>query len=820
LNKAEEFKSRIQILDICSEYTNLHKVGSTYRGRCPFRLHKDENPSFYVYPMSNSFYCYGCDIGGDIYTFVMEIENCNFYTALRHIAERLGEQLFWSNEEKIKWDKEKNIFKVLTSIANYYREHLSDNGKTYLLNRGLSEETIEKYWLGETTKGKGLWDHLRKLGYSKEAIYSTGIFNRKMECFFKPGMITFPNFSRKQVVYISARDIENKKYILLPRSALEIKDLYLGDAIHRNEVIICEGQIDTLTLRQHGYNSCGIYGSHLWKDEWTKILGNKRVYLAFDNDEAGRKAVEFIGKKLGPKTSVLLPPEKSKDWNDYIENFSIFEDCKNKAPMLINWLVKEYSNLPECDKLEKSKELYELIEYCSKVDRSYFSKQIKKLVGLTSSEKKENPIDEIIEDSKEMRGMYFSMELAMLSVQLNRRNSKGYEKDTFFITSKKEFRHWKDERLEQKGFFQKARPIHEHDGRWRYKDIKNWIASRQSETDPISVIDELTDKISEYIDFRYDPEILLVACWIIGTYMFPIFSSYPYLFITGEKASGKTKLLDLISLVAYNPINSVSITPAALFRILDVSGGTLMIDEAETLSTKDEARSELISILNAGYRQGGTVHRCRTDTHDIESFNVYSPKIISAIGSIETTLLDRCIKIVMQKSLDNEKMRKILKDGKKWWELRDLLHRFTLEHYRYIIEEYKKEEIVPKELRGREVEKWRPILAINAYVLEPIKEQLEEYAVKQVQSERKDAQSRWFLLLLQALRNLANNDWLTSKDIKEEMKRITDEENIPTTSWISRKLTQYQIGENEMRGGRKKFKISEEEIENLLRRYE
>ena len=143
---------------------------------------------------------------------------------------------------------------------------------------------------------------------------------------------------------------------------------------------------------------------------------------------------------------------------------------------------------------------------------------------------------------------------------------------------------------------------------------------------------------------------LVLALWNIATYMYDVFDAFPYLAITSPtKRCGKSRLGELIGMICSKPLETVGISPAALFRTIEQESPTLIIDEAESLSIKSESSEALREVLNAGYRKGKKVWRCAPKTHKIEKFNIYCPKVLILIGKLQDTLSDRCISAAMKR---------------------------------------------------------------------------------------------------------------------------------------------------------------------------
>ncbi|MBI2817832.1 MAG: DUF3631 domain-containing protein [Acidobacteria bacterium] len=155
---------------------------------------------------------------------------------------------------------------------------------------------------------------------------------------------------------------------------------------------------------------------------------------------------------------------------------------------------------------------------------------------------------------------------------------------------------------------------------------------------------------------------LPLACWTVATYLYKCFDSFPYLSIVSPaKRCGKTRLAEVLGCVALNPVLTTGISEAALFRLVDKGGCTLLLDEAEALKEKRNERSQaIVSILNAGYRQGASVYRCVPPKHELQPFSVYGPKAVIAIGSLPDTVFDRSIVIRMRRRKNGEPVGRFL----------------------------------------------------------------------------------------------------------------------------------------------------------------
>lgn len=191
--------------------------------------------------------------------------------------------------------------------------------------------------------------------------------------------------------------------------------------------------------------------------------------------------------------------------------------------------------------------------------------------------------------------------------------------------------------------------------RWDQTDIEGFLAGDEAPT--IQAVEERVKAlIDEYFDLRRDKEAELIACWIVGTYFFPLFPAFPRLHVQGERGSGKSKLLHVVSALSFNGLLRLNSTPAVLFRLIDPVRPTLCLDEMEALGGDD--RREILSIINAGYKAGGAVDRVEGEDRHIASFEVYTPLALAGISGLNAVTEDRAITITMERGRDPRKLNR------------------------------------------------------------------------------------------------------------------------------------------------------------------
>ncbi|MEE9523432.1 MAG: CHC2 zinc finger domain-containing protein, partial [Thermodesulfovibrionales bacterium] len=174
-NIIEEIKSRLDIIDVISDYADLKKAGSNFKGLCPF--HSEKTPSFTVSPQKQIFHCFGCGAGGDIFGFIMRYENLPFPEALETLAKRAGVEIKRTYSHK-GTKQDDTLYKVNEDAALFYSSELAKSKKAmkYFRKRGLDDDTIRSFRLGYApAKYEALFDHLKGKGYNEAQIEKAGL---------------------------------------------------------------------------------------------------------------------------------------------------------------------------------------------------------------------------------------------------------------------------------------------------------------------------------------------------------------------------------------------------------------------------------------------------------------------------------------------------------------------------------------------------------------------------------------------------------------------------------------------------------------------
>ena len=332
----EEVRMKNDIVDVVSQYVKLNRRGNTYFGLCPF--HNEKTPSFSVTPSKQMYYCCGCGAGGNVYNFVMEYENYTFGEALQHLADRAGVQLpkiEYSREAREKAEKRATLLEINKLAASYFYYQLRrENGSqayAYLINRGVSEDTIKKFGLGYSDKYRDdLYKFLKSKNYSDDLLRESGLFNVDE----RHGMydkfwnrVIFPIMDvNNRVIGFGGRVMGDgkPKYLNSPETKIfdKSRNLYglnIARTTRKNYLILCEGYMDVISMHQAGFtNAVASLGTALTSGHASLLKRyTQEVLLLYDSDDAGvRAALRAIPilREAGITSRVVsLKPHKDPD---------------------------------------------------------------------------------------------------------------------------------------------------------------------------------------------------------------------------------------------------------------------------------------------------------------------------------------------------------------------------------------------------------------------------------------------------------------------------------------------------------------------------
>jgi DNA primase len=314
MNQVEDVRAAADIVKIVGDYVQLRKAGANMMGLCPF--HQEKTPSFAVHPGKQIFHCFGCGVGGDVFKFIMLVDNLTFPEALERLADKVGITLVQAGfkGKDSKSHERTALYKIHEAAAKFYAGQMTSTGegraaRAYLLDRGLKDEVIGRFLLGYAPRdGRALTRHLDSLGFDDAMLEKTGLVlrdaggSRRFDRF--RGRIIFPiaNESGKVIAFGGrALGDEQPKYLNSPETPIYTKSRVLyhldtgGKAIRKLDyAILVEGYMDCIAVDSCGIEnviaSCGTS----FTEAQVRLLArySRRVVVNYDPDSAGVAATE------------------------------------------------------------------------------------------------------------------------------------------------------------------------------------------------------------------------------------------------------------------------------------------------------------------------------------------------------------------------------------------------------------------------------------------------------------------------------------------------------------------------------------------------
>ncbi len=427
-SSVDKIKERLSIVDVISSYLKLEKAGGNFKANCPF--HNEKTPSFFISPARGSYYCFGCGVKGDIFTFVEQFEGLDFKGALKVLADRAGVPLeSYNPKEQTEKDK---LYQIMETATFFYEREFLENkeAQEYIKNRGVSDETRKLFRIGYAPSEKVGWrmltNELRKKGFTDKEIELAGL-GKFPEEKKDQGMydrfrdrVMFPiSDTGGRVIAFSGRMLHDDgsgvqgKYINSPETPIFKKGstLYGLDKAKfeirkRDQAILCEGQMDLVLSHQAGFtNTVASSGTALSDsvvaDSEKGLLSglgqvlalSKKLVIAYDGDKAGLRAAgraERIALSLGMDVKVAKLP-KDLDPADVIRKSGKDEWKKiiDGAVHIVTLYTSILMEHPLSDLARARAISDKILPYIavmpSAIERSYFIKEISLKTGIPES---------------------------------------------------------------------------------------------------------------------------------------------------------------------------------------------------------------------------------------------------------------------------------------------------------------------------------------------------------------------------------------------------------------------------------------------------
>lgn len=385
MSDTQLIKDRVDIVDLVSEYVRLKPAGTSQKGLCPF--HNEKTPSFMVNRDRQNWHCFGCSKGGDIFTFIEEIEGMEFVEALRHLAAKAGVALE-GRQSEVRQSQKNRLKELLDVSASFYHKFLTtmpaaEQARGYLANRGVSQSSIEQWRLGYIPEQ---WDlltqYLLKKGWGIDDLVDSGLTLRRDETAAVSGRGIYDRFRDRimfpicdahgTVVGFTGRQLhENKesgKYVNTPQTAVYDKSrvVYGLDKAKRaikekGFAVVVEGQMDVISCHAGGMQNVVAVSGTAFTEDQIKLLKRytDSLSMAFDADAAGESAAMRsidAAMRAGVRVAVIqIPSGAGGDPDECVRLYpSVWSQAVEKAQDVMQWyferVFRSYSSDSPRDK--------------------------------------------------------------------------------------------------------------------------------------------------------------------------------------------------------------------------------------------------------------------------------------------------------------------------------------------------------------------------------------------------------------------------------------------------------------------------------------
>ncbi len=610
-----------------------------------------------------------------------------------------------------------------------------------------------------------------------------------------------------KLIFVKERRFYGDIKFFIPKGKKTI--LFNSDLLKQNldYLVITAGEIDCIRADHEGIPAVSSTGGEgTFSDDWvSQILAAKveNIYLCEDNDgNNGPKLAKRIAAKF-PKIKIIHFPAGVKDTCEFFKFHTKADFIK---------LMEEAEEFIPEQKKEKTK----------------FKPDLTKLRFF-------HPALTIDRDNQEV----------MLGIPkpIPGFDDKGRYQltEVIKIVSNKE-KNWDlvQVEIEARNLFPKSIPsFGATESTWSDEDMVSYQNEAKSDQDDHTdhhlggnpykeVFLPIKEVFDRFIDF-YNPDYsTLLTLWIMGSYIFTIFEAYPYIHLTGGPGTGKSKVLEILCYLAFNAIACANASPSSLFRSVESSLATIVLDEGETLTGR-EVNPDLRLLFNSGYKQTGSVIRTNPETLKVDHFTTYSPKAIASINPLDSTTASRCIQIIMLKTANKLKGKlKINERALNKKVLKNSLYRWCLDHALGVAKIFDKENL--SDLNNRSNELFSPLFAIASYLDEyipesetkilPVMQKLAEECI-----EEEDLLDDWSLWVLQAIDEVVIDFRpYQVKDVRMAILRgrvaaseVLDEKM--SHRWIGSCLKKFGFKRGKPTEQGKTYLLKREHIESLKERY-
>lgn len=703
----EELKDRLDIVQVAElRGITVNKHG---QAEC-FNNHDQKTPSLKFYLDSQSYHCFGCGAHGDAISLVQHLDGCSFMQALNQLAIEGGVGRFQS---KNGCDPERYcmVSDCLKAAAEIYHSWL-DPADSYLVNRGISYETAKQHFMGRTRGRQDLRVALESEGVTADTMLCSGLVKQDGADFFQNHIIV-PIMNRGRVVDFYGRSLNedaSERHWRLPNDRFKVGSGFFNFNPQAEEIILVEGVFDALALIQNGFpHAVATFGTQGLKDLPIPLFRNSRiknVFVCYDGDQSGLSAAVrdgFALEDLGKDVRIVRLPENT-DPNDFMLVHS-----QDDLRMLIDSGLSPFDyQLEQIRALEQREECLkrirdELLPRITEVDPIMQPELVKRI-----HERLNVPVKALNEQLKIIREREANQKkgIEMLEVGALATVNPALDivGDTALIIAPQRVMdmedrvpHWQNtvvtsgrerfvltqEELLVRGWHTPdldRTDIRVAEERYSSAAINGFLEGSRSGNIQ-ETFSAIRSAVRRYIDFSDQRVYDFLACWVMGTYLFSIFSHYPYVHFTGPKGSGKSQCLHVLGNLCHNAKIAGSMTLAVQFRIISALQPTLLFDEMENLGQTQH--TELHRMLKYGFEKNGPqVWRMDTtggNRMEMNCWSVYCPRAFASIEGMEDVIGSRSVQVIMERSFREEiKNRTVNSEDHLWQEIRDQIFLVTM----------------------------------------------------------------------------------------------------------------------------------------------
>ncbi len=399
------------IVELIGSYVTLKRSGHLYKGLCPF--HSEKTPSFTVFPDNRSFYCFGCQTGGDAITFVRNIERLDYVDAVKKLADRAGMEVPENGTFDGLTQTRRRMKEASREAARFfYRQLYTPAGSAalgYLRGRGLTDRTIGHFGLGWSPDSwSALTDHLRGMGYRDEELLGAGLSrhsrNGGLIDVFR-NRVMFPIIDvQGSIIAFGGRTMEadhgGRKYIntndtLIYKKSHNLYGLNWAKDSKSDTVVVTEGYMDVIAMWQAGFENVVASQGTAFTDDQARLLSRyaQRVILSQDGDAAGQKAIRKsipVLRAVINDVRVLNIPD-NLDPDEYIKKYGaermkkLIDGSRSELEFRLDEIRSGHDVLSDDGRVRYLREVCDLLATLSHLEREVYAGRIASDLGIDKS---------------------------------------------------------------------------------------------------------------------------------------------------------------------------------------------------------------------------------------------------------------------------------------------------------------------------------------------------------------------------------------------------------------------------------------------------